>query len=126
LFTLYNLVFVDSSLSPNIIRNDTIVAFQVSFRNLGPFKIRLDSNQTRLRFNDGANFYSARLTYGDSIIRGRSVDTLLFRKDTIPFGFKSTTFTPKIDFKGVVAGISDSLSGTIETNAEALTITGIT
>ncbi|MBL7961112.1 hypothetical protein JNL27_12840, partial [bacterium] len=124
-FTLYNLVFVDSSLSPSIMRNDTIVAFKMAFHNLGPYNIRLDTNQTRFRFNDGVNFYSARLTYADSVIAARSIDTLQFRKDTIPFGFKSTTFTPKIDFKGIVSGISDSLSGTIETNSEALTITGV-
>jgi hypothetical protein len=124
-FRLYNLVYVDSSLFPDQIARDTTVQFRIAVRNNGPFSIRLDSNQTKLRFTDGIQTFSVHGVYADSVIPGFSVDTLTFISDTISVDFLGASYTPKIDIKGKIASSQDSLFGTLETNTNELAISAV-
>ncbi len=124
-FRLYNLVYVDSSLFPDQIARDTVVTFRVSLRNNGPYEIRLDTNQTQLRFTDGVNTFAVHVKYPDSSISGRTTDSLHFIGDTVSVNFLGSTYTPKIDVHGKVVGSVDSLSGTLETNPNELAISAV-
>ncbi len=124
-FKIYDLVYVDSTLTPNRVRRDTTTSFSVAVYNNGPYDIRLDTSQTMFRFTDGILFYQTSLQSHDTIISGNSFDTLHFVTDTIDGNLKNTTYTPKINIAGFVPALDQNMSGILETVPNELEVLGV-